>query len=51
MFNLIKPFAGFLYTQKIHTMHTVVSELMDIMERKKLVLTPALACGYYKDGQ
>ena len=29
----------------------VVLELMDIMERKKYwVLTPALACGYYKDG-
>ena len=36
MFNLIKPFVGFLYTEKIHTMHMVVLELMDIMERKKI---------------
>ena len=36
MFNLIKPFAGFFTQQKIHIMHMVVLESMDITERKKI---------------
>ena len=50
MFNLIKPFAGFYILQKIHITLMGDLELMDIMEKKNWVLTPALACGYYNSG-
>ena len=37
MFNLIKPFAGFLYTMKMLIMLTVVLELTDTMEKRKIL--------------
>ena len=51
MFNLIKPFAGFLYTTE-NTYYAYGGFGIDgyYGKKKNWVLTPALACGYYKDG-
>ena len=52
MFNLIKPFAGFLYTTE-NTYYAYGGFGIDgyYGKRKNWVLTPALACGYYNSGQ
>ncbi len=51
MFNLIKPFAGFLYTTE-NTYYAYGGVGIDgyYGKRKNWVLTPALACGYYNSG-
>ena len=51
MFNLIKPFAGFLGT-KANTYYAYGGFGIDgyYGKRKNFVMTPSVACGYYKDG-
>ena len=51
MFNLIKPFAGFLYTTE-NTYYAYGGFGIDgyYGKKKNWVLTPALACGYYNSG-
>ena len=51
MFNLIKPFAGFLGTNE-YTYYAYGGFGIDTYygEKKRVVVTPAVACGFYKDG-
>ena len=51
MFNLIKPFAGFLYTTE-NTYYAYGGFGIDgyYGKKKNWVLTPAVACGYYNSG-
>ena len=51
MFNLIKPFAGFLGTNA-NTYYAYGGFGIDgyYGKRKNFVMTPSVACGYYKDG-
>ena len=51
MFNLIKPFAGFLYTNE-NTYYAYGGFAIDgyYGKKKNVVLTPAVACGYYNSG-
>lgn len=51
MFNLIKPFAGFLGTNE-NAYYAYGGFGIDgyYGKRKNFVVTPSLACGYYKDG-
>ncbi len=51
MFNLIKPFAGFLGTTE-NAYYAYGGFGIDgyYGKKKNFVVTPSLACGYYKDG-
>tara|TARA_B100000674_G_scaffold275994_1_gene227885 strand:- start:690 stop:1196 length:507 start_codon:yes stop_codon:yes gene_type:complete len=51
MFNLIKPFAGFLYTNE-NTYYAYGGFAIDgyYGKKKNVVLTPVVACGYYNSG-
>ena len=51
MFNLIKPFVGFLGTNE-NAYYAYGGFGIDgyYGKKKKIVWTPSLACGYYKDG-
>ena len=51
MFNLIKPFAGFLGTNE-NAYYAYGGFGIDgyYGKKKNFVVTPSLACGYYKDG-
>tara|TARA_B100000989_G_C19467932_1_gene439240 strand:- start:130 stop:645 length:516 start_codon:yes stop_codon:yes gene_type:complete len=51
MFNLIKPFAGFMGTTE-NAYYAYGGFGIDgyYGKRKNWILTPAVACGYYKDG-
>ena len=51
MFNLIKPFIGFLGTNQ-NTYYAYGGFGIDgyYGKKKNVILTPSLACGYYKDG-
>ena len=52
MFNLIKPFAGFLGTNE-NAYYAYGGFGIDgyYGKKKNFVVTPSLACGYYKDGK
>ena len=52
MFNLIKPFAGFLGTNE-NAYYAYGGFGIDgyYGKKKNFVATPSLACGYYKDGR
>ena len=52
MFNLIKPFAGFLGTNE-NAYYAYGGFGIDgyYGKKKNFVVTPSLACGYYKDGR
>ncbi len=51
LFNIIKPFAGFLGTTST-TYYAYGGFAIDgyYGQKKNILLTPAVACGYYKDG-
>ena len=51
MFNLIKPFAGFLGTNE-NAYYAYGGFGIDgyYGQKKNFIMTPSLACGYYKDG-
>ena len=51
MFNLIKPFLGFLGTSA-GTYYAYGGFGIDgyYTQKKNIILTPSVACGYYKDG-
>ncbi len=52
LFNLIKPFAGFLGTNE-NAYYAYGGFGIDgyYGKKKNFVVTPSLACGYYKDGR
>ena len=52
LFSLIKPFAGFLGTNE-NTYYAYGGFAIDgyYGKKKNFILTPALACGFYKDGR
>jgi len=51
LFNLVKPFAGFLGTTS-NTYYAYGGFAIDgyYGKKKNILLTPAVACGFYKDG-
>ena len=50
MFNLIKPFAGFCIQRKYLLCYGGFGIDGYYGKKKNVVLTPALACGYYNSG-